>query len=149
MKTLIVYDSAYGNTEKVARAIGDAVMGEVEVLRVGEVNSSELKIYDLLIFGSPTQGGKPTRVISDFLSQITAPIFQSVKSAAFDTRLSKKWVGIFGNAASGIANRLKANGLTLIVPPEGFFVKGTKGELENGEVEHAAVWAKEIIDKIK
>jgi len=58
MKTLIVYDSAYGNTEKVARAIGDAVMGEVEVLRVGEVNSSELKIYDLLIFGSPTQGGQ-------------------------------------------------------------------------------------------
>jgi flavodoxin len=28
MKTLIVYDSAYGNTEKIAEAIGDAITGE-------------------------------------------------------------------------------------------------------------------------
>jgi hypothetical protein len=33
MKTLVVYDSVYGNTESIARAIGDAVGGEVEVLR--------------------------------------------------------------------------------------------------------------------
>jgi len=56
MKVLIVYDSVYGNTEKVAKAIGDAITGEVKVLRVGELNSSELKTFDLLIVGSPTQG---------------------------------------------------------------------------------------------
>ena len=32
MKTLIVYDSLYGNTKAVAQAIGGALPGEVEVL---------------------------------------------------------------------------------------------------------------------
>ena len=67
MKVLIVYDSAYGNTEKVARAIGGVITGEVKVLRPGEVNPSELQSLDLLIVGSPTQGGRPTPAIQDFL----------------------------------------------------------------------------------
>jgi flavodoxin len=37
MKALILYDSLYGNTEKIARAIGSAITGEVKVLRVGEL----------------------------------------------------------------------------------------------------------------
>jgi flavodoxin len=37
MKTLVVYDSVYGNTGIIAQAIGDAITGEVKVLRVGEV----------------------------------------------------------------------------------------------------------------
>jgi flavodoxin len=53
MKTLIVYDSVYGNTEKIAKAIGDAIAGEVEVLRVGDVNVGDLETADLLIIGSP------------------------------------------------------------------------------------------------
>ena len=32
---------------KIAKAIGDAITGEVKVLRVGEVNTSELKTFDL------------------------------------------------------------------------------------------------------
>ncbi|TET68870.1 MAG: nitric oxide synthase, partial [Dehalococcoidia bacterium] len=40
MKALIVYDSVYGNTEKIARAIAEAITpsGEVKVLRAGEAN---------------------------------------------------------------------------------------------------------------
>jgi flavodoxin len=54
MKTLVVYDSAYGNTEKIARAIGGAIPGETQVRRVAEVSSAELVSLDLLIVGSPT-----------------------------------------------------------------------------------------------
>jgi len=72
MKVLIVYDSVYGNTGKIAKAIGDAITGEVKVLRVGEVNSSELKTFGLLIVGSPTHGGRPTPAIQDFLNKIGA-----------------------------------------------------------------------------
>ena len=36
MKVLVVYDSAYGNTEKIARAIGSAISGDVKVLRAGK-----------------------------------------------------------------------------------------------------------------
>jgi len=67
MKALVVYDSLHGNTEKIAKAIGDAISGEAEVLRVGAVNSSELKPCDLLIVGSPTHGGRPTSAIQDFI----------------------------------------------------------------------------------
>jgi flavodoxin len=37
MRVLVVYDSAYGNTEKIAKAIAEALTGEVKVLRPGEV----------------------------------------------------------------------------------------------------------------
>lgn len=149
MKTLIVYDSAYGNTEKIAKAIGDAITGEVKVLRVDEVNSSELKAFDLIIVGSPTQGGRPTQAIQDFLNKAPVPAIKGINVAAFDTRFSMKLVRIFGYAAGRIASSLKRKGGTLIVSPEGFFVKGTKGPLKEGEVEHAASWAKVIVKSKK
>lgn len=69
----------------------------------------------------------------------------SAKAAAFDTRLSTKLVGIFGYAADKIATNLKSNGWTIVFPPKGFFVKGKKGPLLDGELEHAVDWAKEIV----
>ena len=149
MKTLIVYDSVHGNTEKIARAIGDAVTGEVKVLRAGEASSSELETFDLLIVGSPTHGGRPTQAIQDFLDEAPAPALKGTNVAAFDTRLSTKLVGIFGYAAKRIADSLKKKGVELIVPPEGFFVKGREGPLKEGEVERAAGWAKEVVKSIK
>ncbi|MBC8446764.1 MAG: flavodoxin family protein [Chloroflexi bacterium] len=144
MKTLIVYDSVHGNTERIAKAIGDAIAGEVKVLRVGEVNPAELKAFDLLIVGSPTHGGSPTEAIQGFLNQVPGPALQGTNVAAFDTRLSTKLVRIFGYAAPRIAGKVKKKGGTLIGSPEGFFVAGTKGPLTEGEVERAAGWAKEI-----
>ena len=149
MKTLIVYDSVHGNTEKIARAIGDAITGEVEVLRVGEVNPSELKTYDLLIVGAPTHGGRPTPPVRDWLDKVPALAFEGINVAAFDTRISVKWVRIFGYAAPRIAGKLKKKGGTLMGPPEGFFVEGTEGPLTEGELERAAGWAKEIVKSAK
>ena len=51
MKAVVVYDSVYGNTEIIARAIGEALPGEVPVLRVGEVDAGDLQTLDLLIIG--------------------------------------------------------------------------------------------------
>jgi len=70
MKALIVYDSVYGNTEKIARSIGSAITGDVKVLRAAEVNPSELESVDLLIVGSPTHGGRQTPAIQDFLNKV-------------------------------------------------------------------------------
>ena len=149
MKTLIVYDSVYGNTEKIAQAIGGAITGEVKVLRVGEVNYSELKTLDLLIVGSPTQGGRPTLGIQDFLNKVSEEAIKCINVAAFDTRFSTRLVGIFGYAAGRIADSLKKKGGTLILSPEGFFVKGKEGPLKEGELERAATWAKEIVKSKK
>ena len=60
LKASIIYDSVYGNTDKIAKAIGGAITGEVKVLRVIELNPSELETINLFIVGSPTQGGRPS-----------------------------------------------------------------------------------------
>ena len=149
MKTLVVYDSVHGNTEKIAQAIGDAIAGEVSVRRVGGVNVAELKAFDLLIVGSPTHGGRPTDAIQDLLNKVPATALQDTNVAAFDTRLTTRLVRIFGYAAPRIADSLKKKGGTLIGPPGDFYVTGGKGPLKEGELERAAGWAKEIVEGMK
>jgi flavodoxin len=137
MKALLIYDSTHGNTEKVAQAIGEAA--SVQVLRVSEVNPTDLKGLDLLIIGSPTHGGFPTEGIYRLLK---APLaLHNVKVAVFDTRTRTT---IFGYAAPKIAKSFEKNGANLLAPPEGFFVLGTKGPLVAGEIERAVGWAKDI-----
>ena len=138
MKTLIVYDSTYGNTEKIAQAIGEAI-GD-QALRVGQANPADLKGFDLVIVGSPTHGGRPTPEIQSLLK--ASPALEGLSAAAFDTRHVSKWTVLFGYAAVRIARSLERSGATLVAPPEGFFVLGTQGPLKDGELERAADWAK-------
>jgi flavodoxin I len=151
MKALIVYDSVYGNTEKIARAIAEAITPsyEVKVLRVGEANPSELASIDLLIVGSPTHAGRPTPAIQELLNKVPKLSLQGINVAAFDTRITNKLVRVFGYAAGRIARNLKGKGGTLIAPPVGFFVTGSKGPLKEGELERAAGWAKGILESKK
>ena len=146
MKALIVYDSVYGNTEKIAKAVAEAITpsNEVKVVRAGEANPSELASVNLLIVGSPTHAGRPVPAVQDFLKKIPELSLKGVNVAAFDTRISKKIVGVFGYAAGRIAGNLKKKGGTLIASPEGFFVTGGQGPLREGELERAAGWAKGI-----
>ncbi len=148
MKVLVVYDSVYGNTEKIARTIGEAVTGDVKILHANDANPAELEGIDLLIAGAPTQAGRPTLAMQGFLKNVDENTVNGMSIASFDTRISAKWVGIFGYAAGKIGKNLKKRGGNLILPPEPFFVEGTEGPLKEGELERAAGWAKEII-KIK
>jgi flavodoxin I len=135
MKALVIYDSVYGHTEKIAQAIGEAIGGQV--LQVGEVNPDDLKGFDLLIVGSPTHGGFFTPEIQGLLKALSA--LESVNVAAFDTRTKRT---IFGYAAPRISRSLERNGGNLLAPPEGFLVLGMEGPLKDGELERAAEWAK-------
>ncbi len=151
MKALVVYDSVFGNTEQIAQAIGNALgsQEDVEILRVSNVKPEQLMGLELLIVGSPTHGGRPTSAIQDFLNKVSEPAIRGINVAAFDTRFSTRLVRIFGYAAGRIADSLKRNGGTLIVSPEGFFVKGKEGPLKEGEIERAASWAKVIVKSKK
>jgi len=152
MKALIVYDSVYGNTERIAKSIGGAITGDVKVLRAGEVNPSELKSIDLLIVGSPTHAFRATKPVQTFIDGISKDVLKGVKVAAFDTRMPEAEVGkglrfimkVGGYAAPRIAEALKKKGGNLVAPPEGFLVKDKEGPLKEGELERAASWAKEI-----
>jgi flavodoxin len=148
MKILIVYDSVYGNTEKIAKAVAGALTpsGDVKVLRAGEANPSELESIDLLIVGSPTQGGRPTPAIKEFLDKIPANALNNVGVAAFDTRMKSRFATLFGYAAGRIADSLKGKGGHPAALPEGFIVGGREGPLKEEELERAAVWAKGILE---
>lgn len=164
MKTLIIYDSAYGNTEKIANAIGTAIglvignaLGDpqpVQTLRVNNVKPEQLTGLDLLIVGAPTQRFRTTSTMTDFLKSIPANGLKGVRVAAFDTRLSlndiessafRLIIKTGGFAAKHIADRLKKSGGDLILPPEGFLVKDMEGPLLDGELERAADWARRAI----
>jgi flavodoxin len=143
MRVLIVYDSVYGNTEQIAKAIGGATTGDVKVARVNEVDPAHMEPVDLLVVGSPTLGGRPTQPIQEFLDRIPPSSVKGVKVASFDTRYAGKFVKIFGFAAEKIADNLAAKGANLIAPPAAFVVTGKKGPLKEGELERAAGWARE------
>jgi len=145
VKILVVYDSVYGNTEKIARAIGEGIGSDAKVVHAGEANPTDLAGVDLLIAGAPTQGGRPTQAMQDFLKKITDEVINNMNVASYDTRISAKWVGIFGYAAGKIGKALKKKGGNLILPPEPFFVKATRGPLKDGELERAAAWAKDVL----
>jgi flavodoxin len=152
MKALIVYDSVFGNTEKIAQAMGEALAahGEVELRRVSDAQPGQLAGMDLLLVGSPTRAFRPTPAAVAFLKRVSAGALSGVKGAAFDTRMPieqapailRFLVGIFGYAAKPLAARLQKAGGALACPPEGFFVTGTEGPLKEGELERAAAWAK-------
>jgi len=146
MKIVVVYDSVYGNTEKIAQAIGDSIPGGVQVLRVGQVDAGDLETVDLLIIGSPTHGSLPTEAIQRLVENMGSPAHEGAKAAPFDTRLTWGFLRRYGFAADKMADTLKEKGWTLAGPPEGFFVKGLKkGPLKRGEADRAAAWAKEIV----
>jgi flavodoxin len=156
VKALVAYDSAYGNTEQIAHAIGGTLgtQEDVTVLRVGEVKPDQLKDLGLLVVGSPTQGFRPTRETKGFLGRIPARGLAGVKVAAFDTRYQltdasprvlRVMIRWFGYAAKSIADRLVGKGGELVVPPAGFFVEGTEGPLKHGELERAAEWAGQLV----
>ncbi len=156
MKAIVAYDSAYGNTEQIARAIGSALgpEQEVETLRVGDVTPQKLEGISVLVVGSPTQKFSPTAATNALLKRIPKDGLKGVRVAAFDTRFTEAeiervkilafFVRIFGYAAEPIADKLRKKGGELAIPPEGFYVGGTEGPLLDGELERAAAWAKQI-----
>lgn len=152
MKALIVYDSAFGNTEQIAQAMG-AALG-CDVRRVTEVTPEQLTGLDTLLVGSPTQAFSPLPTIKTWLKSLKPHSLNGVRVAAFDTRADVQevnsriltaFVKVFGYAAEPIAAQLVKKGGTQAMPPAGFFVEGREGPLRAGELERAAAWAQQIL----
>jgi flavodoxin len=154
MKILVVYDSYFGNTEKVAQTIGEALGDDTGVKRPNDVEVGELSGLDLLIVGSPTRGFRPSDGIKDFLKNIPSGGLKGVKVASFDTRIAREdtgnpvlrfMIGVFGYAAKPIGDRLARKGGEPVGEPAGFAVLDTEGPLKDGELERAAAWAKTLV----
>ncbi|SHJ28729.1 Flavodoxin [Dethiosulfatibacter aminovorans DSM 17477] len=156
MKGLIVYDSYFGNTEKVAIHIHEALKEdhEVKLVKIHNVEKRDLENMEFIVIGSPTRAFKATKAIMDFIKRMPKDALLGVKAAAFDTRMNTKdvnskilnaLVNVFGYAAEPMGKALAGKGATLVIPPEGFYVSDSEGPLKDGELERAEEWIRKGI----
>ncbi|MFA6525469.1 MAG: flavodoxin family protein [Patescibacteria group bacterium] len=147
MNSLVIFYSTFGNTEKIARAIGEGA--GANVVNAKDAGNTDLSSVDLLIVGSPTLGGRPTKPVQDFLNNIPADGLKGKSVACFDTRFEEAVQGFglklvlktFKYAAEKMGEILSAKGGDLKATA-GFFVLGKEGPLKEGEIERARGWGK-------
>lgn len=152
MKAMIIYDSVYGNTEKLAKAVGKEL--GCDFIHVSFASASSIKGLGLLIIGTPTHGGMPSPEMQKFIGSLPKDSLKGIRVAAFDTWITKDnpsfftrlAVGFFGHAAPRALSKLQALGgkPSAGVDAIGFLVKGKEGPLVDGEIEKAKDWAKKI-----
>jgi len=156
MQTVVVYDSKFGNTEKIADAIarGIRMLGSVLVMDTAEaigLSQRQTDRPDLMLLGGPTQRRSPSPALRAFIDALPASL-RGVPVATFDTRYrGSTW--IMGSAAAEAAKVLRKAGGELVAPPESFFI-GRGGPLElqtleAGETERAEAWGRAVADSIR
>lgn len=165
MRSLVVYESWFGNTQHIAEKIAAALQeqGEAELTSADEPVPS-LDDVDLLVVGAPTHvhglSGKRSREaaldqgghgevgigVRGFIDALPNGA-GGPRVAAFDTRAHKP-VLLVGSAARGIARRLREHGYRLAAEPESFFIQGTPGPLEEGELERAGEWGTKLANGV-
>ena len=165
MRSLVVYESWFGNTQRVAEKVALALQeeGQVELVSVDDPQPP-LEGVDLLVVGGPThvhglssrrsregaidQGGHGEAGIGvrGFIAKLPNGA-RGPCVAAFDTRAHQP-VLLVGSAARGIARRLRERGYALAAEPKSFFVHGTPGPLEEGELERATQWGRALADAV-
>lgn len=163
MRALVVYESMFGNTETIARAVAEGLSSgvEVDVLEVGEAPSVIAEDVDVLVVGGPThafgmsrdrtRADASRRVSGDIVSKqsgirewlagLSAP-GQDLAGATFDTKVRKPHLP--GSAAHGASRQLRHLGIRSPVTAETFYVMDMTGPLAEGETERARTWGEAL-----
>lgn len=164
MYALVVFDSEFGNTRQIARAVAEGLeaYGTVEVAAVEQAPARPPADVVLVVAGGPThvhglssartrqvtpeqaaQGATPARVgLREWVTGL-APAADAPFAATFDTRLDKaRW--LTGSAAASAGKVLRRKGYRMVAPPESFLVSGTPGPLLPDEVDRAREWGRHL-----
>jgi flavorubredoxin len=130
---VVIFDSKFGNTEKVARSLASGLkMAGVQAtcLNVKDVQVGSLIEYDLIAVGAPTQALTASKPIKDFLSQIEGiKNLRGKYGFAFDTRFRNR---LASSGAKFIEKKLTQLGLEIIRPRQSAIVKKTEGCWKEG-----------------
>jgi hypothetical protein len=165
MNAVVVYESFWGNTAAVARAIAEGLGGGTPAVPTGQATAAALEGVDLLVAGSPVIGFRlPNDKMREALRtnpgqaprppDLSQPSMQSWlrdlpkgqgAAAAFDTRVR----GPFGSAAPAIAAGLEKAGYHMITKPRGFVVRGKYGPMRAGQLDAARQWGVELAGLLK
>jgi hypothetical protein len=160
VKAVVVYESHWGNTAAIARAIAEGLGPGSQALLTQDASAAALADVQLVVAGAPVLG---FRLPSDtFLASIannpgnsparadfTSPSLRSWlerlpvgsgRSAAFETRI---WWSP-GGATGAIVTELERAGYRSLDKPHRFIVRGKYGPLRDGELERARQWGAEL-----
>jgi hypothetical protein len=159
MRALVVYESMWGNTERIAHAVAEG-LGGAQTLEVNAVSPADLKDLDLLVIGGPTHAfamtrpstrhdavvrGAPARSedrgIREWLAELPEDLVVPV--ATFDTRLHAARA-LPGSAAKGARRELTRHHHGDVIRARSFYVEDTAGPLMEGELQRAAQWGAQL-----
>ena len=138
MKACVIFDSRYGNTEKIAKSL------EAGLLQAGIeavcFNARDLTVdgslaqYDLICIGAPTEWHTASKPMKKLLGNLKGTELAGKYAFAFDTRFAAP---LSGSAAKLIEKELKNRGILIIAPHESAIVANAKGTmlLKEGEEE--------------
>jgi flavodoxin len=149
MLTVVIYDTKFGNTERIAEAIGRGAgtQGSVRVMDINEAVQPFPERPDLMLLGGPTQRRGPTSDLRDFVASLP-PSLRDVPAASFDTRYRGSTL-LMGSAAAAAAKGLRKAGGRIVAPPESFYIQRggplERQGLEPGELERAEGWGRTVI----
>lgn len=171
MRALVVYESLFGNTEQVARAVAEGIgLGSRGAMSVKVVDVAGAPAFldddlDLVVVGGPThafsmtrpstredavrQGGRAEAArsgIREWLGGLRSGP-HSQRLAVFDTRVGKVR-HLPGSAARSAARSLHKLGYTTAFRPESFYVEDLSGPLLDGELVRAHVWGSELAAEV-
>jgi flavodoxin I len=159
MKGLVIYDTSFGNTQKIAETIATTLNEsgiETDIFDIKDVKKLNGKDYNFLALGSPTRYGTMSFAVKFFFGKIKSEEWMNKPFIAFDTENpenveksraeNKNW-----SAAEKIAEKLREKKMNQLLPVLTALVKsaGLKGPLVEGEIERTKNYAKEIAAKLK
>ena len=167
MKALVVYESMFGNTEQIARAIAEGlgVSGDVQVTEVSDAPSQPDPEVGLIVAGGPTHAFSMSRAKTraDAISQgategerafglrewmAALPSgHHAEKMATFDTKIASMR-HFPGSAAKGAAKAAGRHGYESVARAESFYVHDVDGPLLDGELDRARGWGKKLAESI-
>jgi len=168
MHAVVVYESMYGNTHRIAEAIGAGLETafDVRVVSVTQAMPEVIADADLVVVGGPTHvhgmsrastrkaavqaADKPVgglKVEPDALGPGLRDWFGSlgdypVRAAAFDTKMHGPAM-VTGRAARGVTRLLRQHGFNVVAEPESFLVT-KQDRLEPQEEDRARDWAAKL-----
>jgi flavodoxin len=126
MSACVIFDTRYGNTEKIARSF-ETGLGESGIQTVcvnaRDVAVDSLMQYDLICVGAPTEAFTASKPMKEFLAKLKSIDLSGKCGFAFDTRLDSRF---FGSAAKVIEKELSNKGLQIIAPRESALVFSLK-----------------------
>jgi menaquinone-dependent protoporphyrinogen IX oxidase len=152
MKGIVVYDTSYGNTKKIAETIADTLREsgiEVDLFHVKDAKKLSAKDYSFLVLGSPTKFGTMSFAMRSFLGKVKSEEWMNKPFAAFDTENPENVEKKQGSAAEKIAEKLTEKKMNQQLPVLKALVFEMKGPLKEGEIERTKDYARELAAKLK